>query len=327
MSLRRLRDIVGRFDQGRILVVGDCMLDHWIWGSVSRISPEAPVPVVDVERSTYTCGGAANVVYNLCSLGAHCSVVGIVGDDDAGGRLRTMLGGQGADVRGLLVDADRPTTTKTRIIAHSQQVVRFDTELRAPLGAAVVEALVASADEHLDTCGGLLISDYNKGVVCSEVVQAFVQAARRKGIPVVAGPKPENVGLFDQVTVIALNEKEAHAATGARARSEEEAVAAGRALLQRTGASAVLITRGDRGMSLIEAGRKPHHVPAHARQVYDVSGAGDTVVSVLTLALLAGATFQEAVQLANCAAAVVVQKVGTATATVDEIVDTVREHL
>lgn len=327
MKLRRAREIVARFQEGRVLVIGDCMLDHWIWGTVSRISPEAPIPVVDVERSTYTCGGAANVVHNLCSLGARSGMVGVVGDDDAGSRLRSMLSGQGADVAGLLVDPARPTTTKMRVIAHSQQVVRADTELRAPLDDAIVQALIDAVGDDLADYQGLLVSDYNKGVVSPSVVRAFVDAARRKGIPVVAGPKPENVGLFQNITVIALNEKEAHAATGTGARSEEGAVLAGRDLLRRMGSAAVLITRGDRGMSLIETGRKPHHVPAHARQVYDVSGAGDTVVSVLTLALVAGATMQEAVQLANYAAAVVVQKVGTATATVEEIVEAVRENL
>lgn len=326
MRLKRAREVVGGFSGGAVLVLGDCMLDHWLWGTVTRISPEAPVPVVDVERSTYTPGGAANVVHNLCGLGARVGIVGIVGQDDAGRRLRGMLKEQGADVRGLLADATRPTTTKTRIIAHSQQVVRADAELRQKLDGGLASRLLRLVRPHLGAYGAMLVSDYNKGVVSEPLLHPLLDAAMQRGVLVVAQPKPENLRMFPAATVVALNEKEAYAATGLHAHDPAGAEQAAAAIMQITRCNAVLITRGAQGMSLVEASRKAHHVTALARQVYDVSGAGDTVVSVLTLALVAGATLVEATQLANYAAAVVVQKVGTATATPQEIVDILREH-
>ena len=326
LTLRRAREIFSHFAGRRILVLGDCMLDHWIWGTVSRISPEAPVPVVDVERSTCTPGGAANVVHNLCSLGASTGIIGVVGNDESGRNLRTVLQTQGADVTGLIIDEHRPTTTKTRIIANNQQVVRADTELRDAVNGKALTHILQTVGARWDAWEALLISDYNKGIIASPLLDHFMGEARQRGIPIVVGPKPENLERFSNVTILALNAKEAQAATGLSACHESGGDAAGRAILQRMQAKAVLITRGDRGMSLVEVGRKAHHVPAQARQVYDVSGAGDTVISVLTLCLAAGATLQEAVHLANLAAAVVVEKVGTATASTDEILEAMRER-
>jgi rfaE bifunctional protein kinase chain/domain len=329
VKLKRAREIFDHFPSHRILVLGDCMLDHWLWGSVSRISPEAPVPVVDIERSTYTPGGAANVVHNLCSLGAQAAIVGVVGRDDAARRLRGLLKAQGAEVKGLVQDGRRPTTTKTRIIAHSQQVVRADTELRGPINGVVASRMLKSVGAGLEGYEALLVSDYDKGVVSRPLLDSLVAMARAAGAVVVAGPKPENIALFNgdlHVDVVALNEKEARAVTGLGAETDEAAEKAARGVLDRTGAAAVLLTRGGRGMSLLEAGKRAWHVPAHARQVYDVSGAGDTVIAVLTLALTAGASLVEATQLANFAAAVVVEKVGTATASPEEILHVLRER-
>jgi D-beta-D-heptose 7-phosphate kinase/D-beta-D-heptose 1-phosphate adenosyltransferase len=322
----RARRIFGAFPRRRVLVVGDCMLDHWLWGTVNRISPEAPVPVVDVERSTYTAGGAANVVHNLCKLGAQSGIVGTVGDDDNGRRLREMLADEGAEVHGLIALPGRPTTTKTRIIAHSQQVVRADTECREAIGGEATRRLLEAVDGRLGDFEAILFSDYNKGVLTPALIDPLLATARARGVPIVAQPKPENTALFADVTVLAVNEREARGATGIACDSAEGVERAGRELLSRRRAQAVLITRGHRGMSLVEGDLAAHHVPALARQVYDVSGAGDTVVSVLTLALVAGASLIEAVQLANLAAAVVVEKVGTATVEVEEIIDVLNER-
>lgn len=320
----RARDIFSRFDARRVLVVGDCMLDHWLWGTVHRISPEAPVPVVDIDRSTYSAGGAANVVHNLCKLGAGCGIVGTVGDDENGRRLRQMLHEEGARTDGLQALHGRPTTTKTRIIAHNQQVVRADTECRERIDAATTASLVRAIEGGLENAHAMLFSDYNKGVLVPDLVAPALQAARDRGVPVVAQPKPENVEMFPSVTLLAVNEREAHGATGIACATDAGAEDAGHAMIQRLKAEAVLITRGHRGMSLIANGHGAHHIPALARQVYDVSGAGDTVVSVLTLCLVAGATLPEATLLANLAAAVVVQKIGTATVEADEIVGALR---
>lgn len=324
VSESRAREIFSRFKSMRVLVVGDCMLDHWLWGTVHRISPEAPVPVVDIERSTYTAGGAANVVHNLCKLGAGCAIMGTVGDDDNGRRLRQMLVEEGARAEALHALDGRPTTTKTRIIAHSQQVVRADAECRDRIDGSTSTVLLDAVGDSLGDCDAVLFSDYNKGVLVPSLVDPLLERAQRKGIPVVAQPKPENVTMFGNVTLLAVNEREAHGATAIPCDTESGTEAAGRAMIAQMKPSAVLITRGHRGMSLVTLD-SAHHVRALARQVYDVSGAGDTVVSVLTLCLVAGATMLEATQLANLAAAVVVQKVGTATVEVDEIVAALRD--
>ena len=306
------------------MVVGDCMLDHWLWGAVHRISPEAPVPVVEIERSTCTAGGAANVVHNLCRLGASTAIVGVVGQDDAGRQLRNMLSEEGANVDGLVALETRPTTTKMRIIAHSQQVVRADTECRHALGESDVNRILAALGDNLGGCKALLFSDYAKGVLTPPVIEPLLAEAHRLGVRIVAQPKPANISWYADVDVLAVNEAEARGATGIACDTEAGTEQAARVLSERLHPRAVLITRGHRGMSLVQDGRPAHHVPALARQVYDVSGAGDTVVSVLTLSILAGATMEEATRLANLAAAVVVQKVGTATVEVQEIVDAMR---
>lgn len=324
LTIKRAREIFARFNDRRILVVGDCMLDHWLWGTVNRISPEAPVPVVEIERSTYTAGGAANVVHNLCKLGAASGIVGVIGHDDAGSRLRDILLDEGAQVGALIALEKRPTTTKTRIIAHSQQVVRADTECRDALNGRATTRMLAALGDSLGTWEALLFSDYNKGVLTQGLIQPLLEAARSRGIPVVAQPKPEHLEMFHNVTVLAINEREAKAATGISCDSDNGIEKAGAELLRQLAPEALLITRGDRGMSLVWGKRRAHHVPALARQVYDVSGAGDTVASVLTLCLVAGATFIEATHIANVAAAIVVQKVGTATVEVREIVSGLR---
>ena len=315
---RWVSDLLERMRGRRIAVVGDFMLDEWLWGRVRRISPEAPVPVVEVDDHSYTLGGAGNVANNLAALGAHVRAIGIVGDDEAGERVLDMLERLHADTSGIERVARRPTTQKTRIVAHHQQVVRADRESTAPVNGALAGRLRRSLlglDGNVD---GIIISDYGKGLVGVPVTQALRAFAHR---PVIAGdPKPQNLDAFAAIDCIAPNVAEAAAAAGVSIASDSDLARAANTLLKRTGCKYVLITRGEHGMTLFSKGARAFTVPAVARQVYDVSGAGDTVISTLTLALAVGAPVDRAVSLATLAAGVVVEKLGTATATPAEIV-------
>ena len=299
----------------RVVVVGDVMIDEWIWGDVSRISPEAPVPVVAVREHTFTLGGAGNVANNLRALGARVSFVGGIGNDPEGARLRAMFDDLGVDARGLIALGDRPTTRKTRVVAHNQQVVRADWESSAPLRDADRGMVVDRVREIARDAHAVVLSDYAKGFLHRDVVEAALAAP-----VVVADPKPNNVGMFAGVTCIAPNVGEASRASGIAVVDAASLEAAARELIRMLGCRFVLITRGEHGMSLFGAGGERFDVPAVARTVYDVSGAGDTVVAVLTLALAAEIPATTATQLANFAAGAVVEKLGTATATPGEIV-------
>jgi D-beta-D-heptose 7-phosphate kinase/D-beta-D-heptose 1-phosphate adenosyltransferase len=311
----RATELLARMAGRRVVVIGDVMIDEWIWGDVTRISPEAPVPVVAVRDHSFTLGGAGNVANNLRALGAHVAFVGGIGDDAEGARLRAMFDDLGVDARGLVVLGDRPTTRKTRVVAHNQQVVRADWESTAVLRdgdrAQVVERVRAAVRD----ADAVVLSDYAKGFFHREIVEASLAAP-----VVVADPKPANVGMFAGVTCIAPNAGEASRASGVAIVDDASLDAAGRALLRMLDCRWVLITRGEHGMSLFAADAARFDVPAVARTVFDVSGAGDTVVAVLTLALAAHIRAETATQLANFAAAAVVEKLGTATATPGEIV-------
>ena len=326
MQRQRAQEILNAFADKRILVVGDVMLDEYVWGRVSRVSPEAPVMVVDADHHTYVPGGAANVVNNLCALGAKAAIAGLVGRDAAGQTLTEKLAEEGADVSGLMATEARPTTQKTRIIAHSQQVVRVDHEKRDPIGPAEQSRLLAYLDAAIPACDALLLSDYQKGLLGRDLIQKVVETARAHGKVSTGNLKPQGIGAHCRLTVITLNLSEASAATGLML-SEESGEGmlreAGRMLLRKSGADHILITRGAHGLTLFSADADPVTVPAHPVAVYDVAGAGDTVISTLTLALAAGATPPEAVTLANCAGAVVVKKVGVATTSRDEVLELV----
>jgi D-beta-D-heptose 7-phosphate kinase/D-beta-D-heptose 1-phosphate adenosyltransferase len=308
-------ELLARMAGRRVVVVGDLMIDEWIWGDVSRISPEAPVPVVAVRDHSFTLGGAGNVANNLRALGARVAFVGGIGDDAEGARIRAMFDDLGVDASGLVTLGDRPTTRKTRIVAHNQQVVRADWESTKPLrddDRARVAAKVRAAAKDADA---VVLSDYAKGLFARDVVEAAL------GAPiVVADPKPQNIGLFASVTCIAPNVAEAARASGIAIEDEDSLDRAARVLLTRLGCRYVLVTRGEHGMSLFAPEGERFDVPAVARTVYDVSGAGDTVVAVLTLALAAGIGAETATQLANFAAGAVVEKLGTATASAAEII-------
>ncbi len=316
---KRALYIIDKFKGARVLIVGDLIMDHFIWGDVSRISPEAPVPVVDVKSESILLGGSANVVNNIHNLGGNCVVTGIVGDDSDGKSLRKSLSGKKISTRGIIVDPERPTTIKTRIIAHSQQVVRFDREKREKIDGTTLEKVLRFIKRAVKTVDLVIISDYAKGLISPGLVEEITTLAAKSNIPVVVDPKVEHFGYYKDVTVITPNNLEASRSSGVEISDDHSLHLAGETLLKRTGAEALLITRGEHGMSLFEKDGDRTHIPTVAQEVYDVSGAGDTVIGVLGLALASGASFREAAVLANFAAGIVVGKVGTATVTMEEL--------
>lgn len=303
----------------RVLVVGDLMLDEWIWGSVSRISPEAPVPVVAVGDHSFTLGGAGNVANNLRTLGARVSFAGTVGDDPFAQQVRALLRGEQVDDGGVFALAGRPTTRKTRVVAHNQQVVRADWEDASPLRKADRTKIADFVARNAAKSGAVILSDYAKGLFSREIVEAALACD-----VVVADPKPQNLDLFAGVTCVAPNAHEAELASGVKIVDDRTLEAAGARLLKRLKCKYVVITRGEHGMALFGRDGERLAVPAVARTVYDVSGAGDTVVATLALALAAGAKIATATMLANFAAGAVVEKLGTATATGREILALLR---
>jgi D-glycero-beta-D-manno-heptose-7-phosphate kinase len=315
----RAADLLAAFRGRRIAVLGDLMLDHFIWGSVSRISPEAPVPVVRVTRESFHLGGAGNVVANLAALGAAPIPVGVVGRDESGRRAMEVLSALRAPAEGVIEVEGRATTKKTRIVAHSQQVVRFDREEDAPLDGGAERRLIEAARGALRTASALVVSDYEKGTVTARLLAEILPEAGRRGLPVVVDPKPSLYESYRPVTAITPNVSEAAQMTGIRIRDDADVRRAAEAILEKLACRAVLLTRGERGMLLCEAGGSPVLIPTAAREVYDVTGAGDTVVAGFVLALAAGATMHEAAEIANAAAGIVVGKVGTATASPDEL--------
>lgn len=312
------RALLERFRERRVLVVGDLMLDRFVWGEVSRISPEAPVPVVRVRTETEHLGGAANVAANIRALGGRATIAGLIGGDAAGERLARSLDEAGVE-RILVTDSERATTMKTRVLARSQQVVRVDHETDAIAGGRIASQLAAAILGALDAADAVVISDYDKGVVGRELLATILPRARQLGRPVVVDPKIAHFPFYEPVTVLTPNQAEAARATAMEIRSDEDCLTSARAILDRLDTQAVLLTRGERGMLLVERGRDPLHIPAVAREVYDVTGAGDTVVAVLALSLAAGAKLAEAAILANHAAGIVVGKVGTATVAPEEL--------
>ena len=324
LSRERARTLTSIFAGKRIVVLGDLMLDEFIWGSVRRISPEAPVPVVEVDRQTVALGGAGNVVSNLVALGAVTAPVGVLGDDLDAERLRSAFDDLGVSTIGLVTDPARPTTVKTRIIAHNQQVVRADRESRARIGAATEHRLVQRFYEQINAADAVVVSDYGKGLLTPGLLAQALGAARERGLIVCLDPKMRSFAHYQPVTVITPNNQEASDASGITIEDEQSLAEAGRRLLRSIDTRAVLITRGEEGMALFTGdgpeGAKVTRIPTVAHEVYDVTGAGDTVIATLALALGSGASLEEAAVLANHAAGVVVAKVGTASLTRDELI-------
>jgi rfaE bifunctional protein kinase chain/domain len=313
VSTGRLERLVRRFPEVRVLVVGDVMLDRFVRGRVERISPEAPVPVVHVTAEDACPGGAGNVVSNVRALGGRAAVTGIIGDDAAGKAVRAMLDRLGATTRGLVVDRHHPTIEKTRIIAHHQQVVRLDREVASRSDGRAAERVrdhVLGARGRFDV---LVLSDYNKGVIGPSLLEGLAAAHRRERFTWVVDPKRANFDRYRRVSLVKPNREEAGAAAGVEIRDRASLRRAGERLLERWEAEAVLISRGEEGMALFKPGGVVEEFPTVAREVFDVTGAGDTVIATCALALGAGGSLEEATILANHAAGLVVAKIGTAT--------------
>ncbi len=316
--LARSLAILDRLAGLRLAVVGDAMLDRFLWGEVDRISPEAPVPVVRLRRETDKLGGAANVAANIRALGAEVTLVAVAGTGATAHRLAALLAEAGIPDDGLLRQPGRRTTLKTRIIAHNQQVVRADVESDEPLGEEALADL-AGRVRRLGPFDGVVLSDYGKGVLADALLRELIDAGAAAGIPVVVDPKRGDYTQYRGCASLTPNQKEAGQATGLAIADLAGLRLAGAELLARTGAACVLITRGEHGMALFERGGVEHHLPTEARDVYDVTGAGDTVIAVYTAALAAGATYLEAANLANHAAGLAVRELGTATITAAQI--------
>lgn len=321
ISEARLEEILSRFERLCFLVVGDCMLDRYVWGVVDRISPEAPVPVVRTTGESVRLGGAGNVAANLVALGARVHLLGVSGRDPAAELLREALEARGIDAGGLLVDELRPTTVKERVIAQSQQVVRIDREGRDEIPAALATRLGDSAERVLGDVDGVIVSDYAKGVVSPALVARLIAAARGADRFLAVDPKVSNFASYAGASLVTPNQGEAARAAGIAITDDESLHRAGAALLDVVGAEAVLITRGEQGMSLFERGGGSTHLGTVAREVFDVTGAGDTVISTFVLAVGAGASLTEAAILSNHAAGAVIRDIGAATITADELED------
>ena len=323
MSLTRAAELASRLAGLRIAVAGDVMLDHFLVGRVDRISPEAPVPVVCFERDEYRLGGAANVAANIAALGARADIVGLAGTDETAAELRRRLGAAGIGDAGLVIDAVRPTTRKTRIVTtRNQQVARVDYESDRDVSGDVVAGLISSLQAAAGVAQAIVLSDYRKGVVAPALIEAAAAAARAQRIPLLVDPKVPVAERYRGATVITPNHHEAEQMTQVRIRSVDDARAAAGVLHERTGAS-VLITWGEHGMFVYDRrpGAEPAEaaLPAAAREVSDVTGAGDTVIAVLALGLAAGGTLIDAASLANAAAGLVVARFGPAALTLPEL--------
>jgi rfaE bifunctional protein kinase chain/domain len=323
----RAKEILNRFQEARILVIGDIMMDRFIWGKVTRISPEAPVPVVLVERETLLLGGASNVVNNIHSLGGHVSLCGVAGDDEMGQKLANELTRKGVDIQGLMVEEGRQTTAKTRIIAHHQQVVRIDRETTDPPKSSTFRGLLRYIDDNLRHFDGIVLSDYGKGLLTKDLIRTVIHQANGLKKFIMVDPKVKNFFFYRGATVITPNTAEASSAAGISITDLPSLKRVGKALLRRLRCVALVITRGEEGMALFEADQEPYLVPTVAKEVFDVTGAGDTVIGTMSLAMAAGAGVREAATLANHAAGIVVGKVGTATVTREELARAIKVNV
>jgi rfaE bifunctional protein kinase chain/domain len=315
---------LSRFDKANVLVLGDIMMDRFIWGKVSRISPEAPVPVVLVEKETFLLGGAANVVNNIHSLGGKVLPCGIVGDDEMGQKVISELTRIGIETRGIFVEEGRQTTVKTRIVAHQQQVVRIDRETAGPLKPSTLRNLSEFLRESMKSLHGIILSDYGKGLLTKDLIRSTIRRAKETDRFVLVDPKVKNFFHYKGATVVTPNTAEASAAAGLGITDVASLTKVGKMLQRRLQCDVLVITRGEEGMAIFEPHQEPFLVRTVAREVYDVTGAGDTVIGTMALALAGGAAAKDAARLANYAAGIVVGKVGTATVTRKELIEAVR---
>ena len=328
MNRQHWFDIIEKFSSKKVLVVGDIMMDRFVWGNVERISPEAPVPVVEVVKETEHAGGCGNVAKNIVSLGGKSVVVTVIGDDINGERLKHIMESSGTDISGIFQDRERQTIVKTRITAHNQQMVRIDRESKLQISSSIIEKIVNFIKQMVKTVDAILISDYGKCVITKNVLKTCIKLAHKYDIPISVDPKIEHFMDYKRVTVITPNTNEATLGMRLHKKTttEEEIYALCEKIITKLKSEAVVITRGEKGMSLFQKNRKIYNIPTRAKEVYDVTGAGDTVIATLTLALAAGASMSTGCEIANYAAGVVVGKVGTATVNTEELKSIIKEY-
>jgi D-glycero-beta-D-manno-heptose-7-phosphate kinase len=322
----RIDKIASNFGKARILILGDIMLDEYLYGAVSRISPEAPVPVVEIYNEQIRLGGAANVANNIRALGDEPILMGVIGEDEASIKLSQLLKEKGISKDFLIDDSDRRTTIKTRIIAHSQQVVRADREDAFEISEKIEQRILNIFNSIKEKINGVIISDYGKGVITQSLLEKIIPICKENKIFVAVDPKETHFFNYKQVSVITPNHHEAGFAAGRRIKTDEDLNYVGKHLLEKLEAESILITRGEKGMALFNANGEVDYFPTVAKKVFDVTGAGDTVISAFVAAIAAGATLKEATVISNCAAGIVVGEIGTATATVQQLVAELKEH-
>jgi rfaE bifunctional protein kinase chain/domain len=326
-SIKRLSTLKSHFKGLKIAIVGDMMLDCYFWGEVKRISPEAPVPVVEVGNEFYRFGGAANVALNILKLGGIPFPVGVIGYDNYGTIFKSLVTEAGISEEGVIIDEERPTTAKTRVIADSQHVERIDKESKDYLSKKNQSKVIEYIEKNIKNFDGIILQDYNKGVLTTSLIERIIQLANRNKVLITVDPKFNNFFHYKNVTVFKPNRKEAEDVLGIKIRTEEDIETAGKRILEKINAKYVLLTLGEDGIAVFEKGKGPQKMETKARKVADVSGAGDTVISTLTMALSAGADILEASYLANYAGGIVCGEVGIIPIELDKLFDTVNEEL
>jgi rfaE bifunctional protein kinase chain/domain len=324
IPVKRINELKNNFKGLKVAVIGDMMLDGYFQGVVKRISPEAPVPVVEVGNEFFRFGGAANVALNILKLGGNPLPVGVIGYDNDGTIFTSIVNELKIKSDGIFVDESRPTTSKTRVIAHNQHVVRIDKESKEYLSKKLQDRIFKYVEEHSDNLNAIILEDYNKGVLSASLIEKLIQLARSKGIIVTVDPKFNNFFFFRDVTVFKPNRKEAEDVLGMKIRTDQDISAAGSKILEKVNSRFVLLTLGEEGIAVFEKGKAERRMPTKARKVADVSGAGDTVISTLTMALAAGADIIEASYLANYAGGIVCEEIGIVPIELDKLFNTVK---
>ncbi|HKI77187.1 MAG TPA: D-glycero-beta-D-manno-heptose-7-phosphate kinase [Ignavibacteriaceae bacterium] len=327
ISIKRLNELKKNFNNKKIAVIGDLMLDCYFWGDVRRISPEAPVPVVEVENEFYRFGGAANVALNISTLGGIPYPVGVIGYDNYGTIFTSLITQSNIIAEGIFVDENRPTTAKTRVIADNQHVVRIDKESKEYLSKSVQSKLLKYIEDNIKDFDGIILQDYNKGVLVPSLIEKVINLANKNNLLVTVDPKFNNFYAYKNVTVFKPNKKEAEDVLGIKIKTDDDIKVAGRKLLEKLNAKNILLTLGEDGISVFSKNKSPKRMSTKARKVADVSGAGDTVISTLTMALAAGADIYEASYLANYAGGLVCEDVGIIPIEIDRLYNTIKEEL
>jgi D-glycero-beta-D-manno-heptose-7-phosphate kinase len=321
-SKEKLIQIFDNFKEKKIAVIGDIMLDRYLWGSVNRISPEAPVPVVEVQQESNRFGGSSNVANNIKSLSGHPFLIGIIGDDINGKMLIEMMTEKNMTTEGLVIDKTIPTTVKTRIIAHNQHVVRIDKENKLPIPSELEEKLLNILKNNISNFDSIIIEDYNKGVITKRIIEETIRLSKLHNIPVTVDPKYNNFSSFTGVKLFKPNKKEAEEILGVKITDNGSVIDAMKMLVEKLNCENVLITRGEKGMALLEQNGDVTYIRTRARQVADVSGAGDTVISTISMALVSGCSMKESAAISNFAAGLVCEEIGAVPIDKDSLLNT-----